>query len=164
MQSQIWASTIPLHITHPSSTDPYLIQVPRLSYLPLLLPRLTSFFGPCTSFSYEDILLKNLPVGLLFDLYQPELPWHLTLGDGPLFDIHDTYINSVKEVSCMASWNGLSNMLQADFIRNGTAKGIMSMSKENSTQLWNSVQDSVFISLGFLPALLPSLSLTDHRR
>ena len=37
-------------------------------------------------------------MGLLFDLYQPELPWRLELGDGPLFDIHDTYINSVKEV------------------------------------------------------------------
>jgi autophagy-related protein 5 len=64
----------------------------------------------------------------------------------------------------MASWNGLSDMYQADFIRNGTAKGIMSMSKENSTQLWNSVLDSGFISLGFLSALLPSLSLTVHRR
>lgn len=102
MQSQIWAATIPLHITHPSSPIPYLIQFPRLSYLPLLLPRLTSFFGPATSFSYEGILLKNLPVGLLCDLYQPELPWRLTLGDGPLFDIHDTFMNSVKEV-CLSA-------------------------------------------------------------
>ncbi|KAH8782494.1 autophagy protein Apg5-domain-containing protein [Hyaloscypha finlandica] len=129
MQAQIWDSTIPLHITHPSSPIPYLIQVPRLSYLPLLLPRLTLFFGPASSFSYEGIVLKNLPVGLLRDLYQPSLPWRLVLGSGPLFDIHDTFINSVKE---------------ADFIRNGTAKGIMSMSKENSTQLWNSVQDNDF--------------------
>ncbi|TVY45719.1 Autophagy protein [Lachnellula subtilissima] len=127
MQSQIWASTIPLHITHPSSATPYLIQIPRLSYLPLLLPRLTSFFGPASSFSYEGILLKNLPVGLLCDLYQPSLPWHLTLGNGPLFDIHDTFMNSVKE---------------ADFIRNGTAKGIMSMSKASSTSLWNSICDN----------------------
>jgi hypothetical protein len=59
---------------------------------------LTLFFGPASSFSYEGILLKNLPVGLLCDLYQPELPWRLALGDGPLFDIHDTFINSVKEV------------------------------------------------------------------
>jgi autophagy-related protein 5 len=80
------------------SPIPYLIQVPRLSYLPLLLPRLTLFFGPASSFSYEGILLKNLPVGLLCDLYQPTLPWRLVLGDGPLFDIHDTFINSVKEV------------------------------------------------------------------
>ncbi|PBP21732.1 ATG5 protein [Diplocarpon rosae] len=127
MQSLIWSSTIPLQIAHPSSPIPYLISVPRVSYLPLLLPRLTSFFGPCSSFSYEDILLKNLPVGLLCDIYRPELPWRLMLGDGPLFDIHDTFINSVKE---------------ADFIRNGTAKGIMSMSKENTNALWNSVQDN----------------------
>ena len=104
MQSQIWGSTIPLSITHPSSETPYLISVPRLSYLPLLLPRLTSFFGPASSFSYQDILLKNLPVGLLYDLYQPELPWPLELGDGPLFDIHDTYINSVKEVCLPVCW------------------------------------------------------------
>ncbi|RAL58556.1 hypothetical protein DID88_003332 [Monilinia fructigena] len=130
MQSLIWASTIPLYITHHSSNIPYLINIPRVSYLALLLPRLTSFFGEnVTSFSYEGILLKNLPVGLLCDLYQPELPWRLDLGDGPLFDIHDTFINSVKE---------------ADFMRNGNAKGIMSMSKEHSTQLWNSVQDNDF--------------------
>ena len=98
MQSEIWAATVPLHITHPSSPTPYLIRVPRVSYLPLLLPRLTAFFGPVSSFSYEDIMLKNLPIGLLCDLYQPELPWRLVLGDGPLFDIHDTFINSVKEV------------------------------------------------------------------
>jgi autophagy-related protein 5 len=109
MQSQIWGSTIPLHISHPSSETPYLIAVPRLSYLPLLLPRLTSFFGPASSFSYQDILLKNLPVGLLYDLYQPELPWRLELGDGPLFDIHDTYINSVKEVCCFCGCAGVEN-------------------------------------------------------
>jgi autophagy-related protein 5 len=100
---------------------------------------LTSFFGPATSFSYEGILLKNLPVGLLCDLYQPELPWRLTLGDGPLFDIHDTFINSVKE---------------ADFIRNGTAKGIMSMSKDHSTQLWNAVQDNDYTSFSRINSIL----------
>ena len=102
MQSLIWASSIPLYITHPSSTIPYLINIPRVSYLPLLFPRLISFFGEnVTSFSYEGILLKNLPVGLLCDLYQPELPWRIELGDGPSFDIHDTFINSVKEVSTL---------------------------------------------------------------
>ncbi|KAH8596384.1 autophagy protein Apg5-domain-containing protein [Bisporella sp. PMI_857] len=139
MQSQIWSSTIPLQIAHQSSPIPYLIQVPRLSYLPLLLSRLTTFFGPASSFSYQGILLKNLPVGLLYDLYQPELPWRLDLGDGPLFDIHDTYINSVKE---------------ADFVRNGNAKGIMSMSKDNSTRLWNSVQDNDFSAFHKINAIL----------
>ncbi|KHJ34702.1 putative atg5 protein [Erysiphe necator] len=148
MQSFIWGSTIPLCIRHDTSAIPYLVNVPRNSYLPLLLPRLNSFFRHnfggrgvkedanvnnkfvnATSFSYDGILLKNLPVGLLYDLYQPLLPWQLSLGNGPLYEMHDTFINSVKE---------------ADFVRNGTAKGIMSMSKENSTQLWNSVQDNDF--------------------
>jgi autophagy-related protein 5 len=98
MQSLIWAATIPLYITHPDSSLPYVIHAPRLSYLPLLLPRLTSFFGQASSFAHEGILLKNLPIGLLYDLYKPDLPWRLTLGDGPLFDVHDTFMNSVKEV------------------------------------------------------------------
>lgn len=97
---KIWSSSIPLHLTHASSALPYLISVPRQSYLALLLPRLSTFFGPeqeISSFAYEEIQLKNLPVGLLCDLYQPELPWRLTLENGPLFDIHDTFVNSVKE-------------------------------------------------------------------
>jgi hypothetical protein len=57
---------------------------------------------------------------------------------------------------------------KADFIRNGTAKGIMSMSKEHSTQLWNAVQDSKFCFRSFntirsfansiIPDILPLLS------
>lgn len=39
---------------------------------------------------------------------------------------HDAFINSVKE---------------ADFLRNGTAKEIMSLSKSDSTQLWKAVED-----------------------
>jgi len=38
---------------------------------------------------------------------------------------HDAFINSVKE---------------ADFLRNGSAKAIMSLSKDDSTTLWKSVQ------------------------
>lgn len=99
IQSQIWASTIPLYISHPESAFPYVVQVPRLSYLPLLASRLTTFFSlPFSSFEHEGIVLKNLPIGLLYDLYQPELPWRLTLGTGNSFDIHDTFMNSVKEV------------------------------------------------------------------
>lgn len=40
--------------------------------------------------------------------------------------MNDAFINSVKE---------------ADFLRNGTAKGIMSLSKEDSSGLWNSVHE-----------------------
>ncbi|KAL6716481.1 Autophagy protein 5 [Lecanora helva] len=111
-------------------------------------------------FSFEDVPLKwQYPLGLLYDLFsgaspfqasgpkehsasptedaEDGLPWRLTLhftewpeqalvrpdAEGKMH--HDAYINSVKE---------------ADFLRNGTAKGIMSLSKEDSTQLWNAVQ------------------------
>ncbi|KAI5462476.1 autophagy protein Apg5-domain-containing protein [Mariannaea sp. PMI_226] len=129
----LWNSRIPLHITHPSSpTTPFITSVPRFSYLALLLPRLSAFFdSPCSSFHFEDVQLRNLAVGLLVDLYRPTLPWRLIVNDGMGWDIADTFLNCVKE---------------ADFIRNGNANQIMKMSKEHTTQLWNSVIDNDYIS------------------
>ncbi|KAL8737790.1 MAG: hypothetical protein Q9181_001353 [Wetmoreana brouardii] len=178
LQDAIWDGSVPLDIRlSPSEcrvydqADPYLIQYPRLSYLPLLLPRLHAFFSSFLIdpnvrshegwFSYENVPLKwHYPVGLLYDLFsgaspaqasnsdrdehspprrQPSsLPWQLTLhftdwpgdqlvqpdAEGKV--LHDAFINSVKE---------------ADFLRNGTAKGIMSLSKDDSTQLWTAVQE-----------------------
>ncbi|KAL9590049.1 MAG: hypothetical protein Q9203_001153 [Teloschistes exilis] len=178
LQDAIWEGSIPLAIRlSPSEcrvydqADSYLIQYPRLSYLPFLLPRLRAFFAsflidPDVAshegwFSYEELPLKwHYPIGLLYDLFsgaqpahdgssnrgdrspsaqQPStLPWRLTLhfGDWPADQLvqpdaegkvlHDAFINSVKE---------------ADFLRNGTAKGIMSLSKNDSTQLWTAVQE-----------------------
>lgn len=114
-------------------------------------------------FSYDGVPLKwQHPIGLLFDLFSgnepvllddPDrkpgggngnsnntyaLPWKLTLhfGDWPGEQLipldfagkvhHDAYMNSVKE---------------ADFLRNGTAKVIMSLSKDDSTKLWQSVAE-----------------------
>ncbi|POR33058.1 Autophagy protein 5 [Tolypocladium paradoxum] len=129
----LWAAQIPLHITHPSSpTTPFIASVPRFSYLALLLPRLSAFFGAaCSSFHFEDVQLRNLAAGLLLDLYQPSLPWRLTVSDGVGWDIGDTFLNCVKE---------------ADFVRNGNANQIMKMSKEHTTQLWNAVVDNDYAS------------------
>lgn len=97
----LWNARIPLSITHSASpTNPFIVSVPRFSYLALLLPRLSAFFGtPCSSFHFEDVQLRNLAVGLLVDLYQPSLPWRLTVNDGVGWDISDTFLNSAKEVS-----------------------------------------------------------------
>lgn len=66
------------------------------------------------------------------------LPWRLTVhfSDWPDEELvrldaegmvmNDAFINSVKE---------------ADFLRNGTAKGIMSLSMEDSAGLWDAVRD-----------------------
>ncbi|KAF2263637.1 autophagy protein 5 [Lojkania enalia] len=155
-------------------SDAYLIQFPRLSYLGFLIPRLHAFFSdnliyPDVSsteawLSYEDVPLKwHYPLGLLYDLYsgaepaypedgtelkvhtteeeQGSLPWKLTVHfseypaehlvrlDAEGKYLHDLYINNVKE---------------ADFLRNGTGKTIMSLNKEDSTQLWDSVKQHDF--------------------
>ncbi|PGH03948.1 autophagy protein 5 [Blastomyces parvus] len=53
--------------------------------------------------------------------------------------IHDAFINSVKE---------------ADFVRNGTAKGIMSLSKEDSSGLWQAVQNHDFTNFHRISTIL----------
>jgi autophagy-related protein 5 len=98
--------------------------------------------------TYDDVPLKwHLPAGLLFDIYalssQPPdsplpLPFKLALHfssppNGPGTNLikpdpivlHDSFINSVKE---------------ADFLRSGTAKPIMSLSAADSKALWSSAQ------------------------
>ncbi|KAM3460896.1 hypothetical protein BB8028_0006g09920 [Beauveria bassiana] len=125
----LWDARIPLLITHPlAPTTPFITSIPRFSYLALLLPRLSAFFNtPCSSFHFEDVVLRNLPAGLLVDLYQPSLPWRLVVNDGVSWDISDTFLNAAKE---------------ADFIRNGNANQIMKLSKDDTTQLWHAVIDN----------------------
>ncbi|PVI01338.1 APG5-domain-containing protein [Periconia macrospinosa] len=154
-------------------SEPYLIQFPRLSYLGLLLHKLHAFFSESLIYpdaspaeawlEYENVPLKwHYPLGLLYDLYsgaepaQPSeplsgpslqegddevLPWKLTLhfSEYPVDQLvkldtegkhlHDLFIHNVKE---------------ADYLRNGTGKTVMFLSKEDSTQLWNSVEQHDF--------------------
>ncbi|KAF2759275.1 autophagy protein 5 [Pseudovirgaria hyperparasitica] len=193
--NQVWNGSIPLEIRLASEecrtydqSDPYLIQCPRVSYWPFLLPRIHSFFAtslinPEVSFSdgwlsFEDVPLKwQYPMGLLYDLYagtepfRPDTsapaaatptpeesneaeqsgalprpgssssstqPWklvlhftdwpqeHLVQLDDQGKHMQDAYINAVKE---------------ADFLRNGSAKVVMSLSKQDSTTLYSAVQD-----------------------
>ncbi|KAJ5748681.1 uncharacterized protein N7511_010377 [Penicillium nucicola] len=167
-------------------TDPYLISYPRISYLPSLLAKLRTFFSnsliePDSQphdgwFEFEGVPLKwHYPVGLLFDLYAgadpasktasrgdestekaSPMPWKLVVHfrdwpddelvrlDANGMVMNDAFINSVKE---------------ADFLRNGTAKGIMSLSKEDSSGLWRAVEDVDLPSFQRISSiLLPQLS------
>jgi autophagy-related protein 5 len=154
---------------------------PRISYIPLLLSRLHAFFSPWLIddpetiapdsgyLTHDGVPLKwHLPLGLLYDLYvlsvqdstadQPAVspvPFRLMLHYKPdsinanvnLIDpdpvrMHDFFINAVKE---------------ADFLRSGTAKPIMSLSAADSKALWSSTQDNdlaVFAKIH--QSLLPS--------
>ena len=136
---------------------------PRLSYLPLLLPRLYDFFAGFLIadasqidaysgyFTHETVPLKwHLPLGLLYDIHVfpglvgdlSPLPFKLVLHFDNAADnanqsltiitptpliLHDFFINSVKE---------------ADFVRSGTARPIMSLSTADSKLLWSSTQEN----------------------
>lgn len=182
LQKQVWSGSVPLDIRLATAdcrsyddSDPYLVQLPRLSYLPFVLARLHAFFkdslihpdvAPNEAWlSFEGVPLKwHYPIGLLYDLFSgaepikldvlPEdaapdsgspsspLPWRLTVhfSDYPgdqLIQLDaegrallDSYINTVKE---------------ADFIRNGTARTVMSLSKDDSDNLWRAVQTRGFM-------------------
>ncbi|EME80008.1 uncharacterized protein MYCFIDRAFT_31463 [Pseudocercospora fijiensis CIRAD86] len=141
--------------------------LPRLhaNFVPDLINPEVGFYDAWLSF--EDVPLKwHLPAGLLYDLFagvepfpldasskaevsksaNPEaeapasvecLPWKLTVHysdvpDGQLIQLdpdlramQDTFINAVKE---------------ADYVRNGTARTVMSLSKDDSDNLWLAVQ------------------------
>jgi autophagy-related protein 5 len=104
--SKLWKLSVPVYITHASSSAsassalPFVASVPRFGYLAFLLPRLAAYFGkPCSSFHHEDVQLRNLPAGLLVDLYRPQsLPWRLVVDEGEEWHIGDTFLNGAKEV------------------------------------------------------------------
>ena len=105
-------------------------------------------------FTYDGVPLKwHLPLGLLYDMYVmsvrdssdqttsgPLVPFKLILyfkhntastavnliSPDPI-TMHDSFINSVKE---------------ADFLRSGTAKPIMTLSAADSKALWSSTQET----------------------
>lgn len=196
LQSKVWSGSLPLEIKLAAAdcrtydeSETYLVQLPRLSYLAFILPRLHDFFTPSLIdpavsshdawFSFEGVPLKwHYPIGLLYDLYSgvepivlhpmprdedptsqtaadttarvAPIPWKLTIHYSELPAEHllqldvegrtmqDTFINNVKE---------------ADFIRNGTARTVMSLGKEDSDNLWIAVQNrrSMHMSTSFMP-------------
>ena len=86
-QQKVWEGCVPLEIRLASSecntynqSEPFLILCPRISYLPLLLPKLHAFFKQLLIneaaeahsgwFSFENVPLKwQFPTGLLYDIY-----------------------------------------------------------------------------------------------
>lgn len=142
------------------------IACPRLSYLPYLLPKLLDFFAPqlisdaasvsaeSGYFSFEAVPLKwHLPIGLLYDIYvlstsqtdvgrpaQQSLPFQLTLHFSPSSATDG--LNLINPVPTVVNDAFINSVKEADFLRSGTAKPIMSLSAADSKALWSSTQEN----------------------
>ncbi|KAG0379684.1 autophagy protein 5 [Mortierella sp. AD032] len=157
----IWEGLIPVQFTwDPTETqghstpEPFFVEVPRCSYLSLITNQISQHFAakrlgfsPDESemwFDYEGTPLKwHYPVGLLFDIHGLQaasmnnkttipLPWRVTvhfrnfpgeklIKDPTLKSCQDYFMSMIKE---------------ADYLRNGSTKKVMNMSKSDQTQLW----------------------------
>ncbi|KAI9729053.1 MAG: autophagy protein 5 [Chrysothrix sp. TS-e1954] len=169
LQRAVWNGSIPLQITLApeecrsyGQSMPYLVQYPRLAYLPTLLSRLHAFFvdvlinpevDSCEGwFEYEGVPLKwQHAVGLLYDLYsgadpvnsddtsgaiESPLPWNLTLQ---FTGRPSTQLIPLDAEGKIQHDVFINSVKEADFLRNGSAKAIMGLSMDDSTRLWEAV-------------------------
>ena len=169
LQKSVWDARLPLQIGLAASecrtfdvVDPYMIAWPRISYLPLLLPRLHSFFAndliaDATTidsgtgyFSYDGVPLKwHYPLGLLYDMYvlavhdtakddakRHALPFKLTLHFSS--ESHNVTMISPSPVVMHDSF--INSVKEADFLRTGNANPIMTLPESESKALWTSTQ------------------------
>ncbi|RPA83327.1 APG5-domain-containing protein [Ascobolus immersus RN42] len=179
IREKIWYGSIPTRIIlNPGesrvfdSADPFYIQLPRISYLPLYLPQILAFFTPFLInpsdatlanawLEFDSVPLKwHLPIGLLYDHitgrdpnteYEEhaddpgKLPWtlilHLRPEDYPSSHLLPYTGGGEKEREGAVQEVFMNSMKEADYMRNGSAKAVMSLSKEDSTTLWDSLVD-----------------------
>ncbi|KAI5838595.1 autophagy protein Apg5-domain-containing protein [Morchella snyderi] len=172
IRKAIWSGSIPCKILLDpgecrvfDDSDPYYLTIPRISYLPLFIPQIYKFFKhflidqevskeETAWFEFESVPLKwHWPVGLLYDLFtardpssrdvedeEHQLPWTLILHfrDYP----HKHLMRLDNPAACHDAWMNL--VKEADYVRHGSAKAVMNLTKAESTGLWDSLQSYDF--------------------
>ncbi|KAI9315603.1 autophagy-related protein 5, partial [Dichotomocladium elegans] len=88
-------------------------------------------------YEYQGQPLKwHYPIGLLYDLQGgAELPWRITIRfSGFPTDklLRNPSVESAQDMF-------MAMVKQADFLRHGTTKRVMNLSKSDQTQLWRSL-------------------------
>ncbi|KAI8881303.1 putative autophagy protein, partial [Backusella circina FSU 941] len=126
--------------------DPIHLEVSRCSYLPLITQKVQTLlvglgmkeelFQQVWYESNNSPLKWQHPIGLLYDLHTTtSLPWVLTLH----FENFPTDI-LLKNPSVDAMQDMFMSMIkEADFLRHGSAKKVMNLSKRDQSQLWQSI-------------------------
>ncbi|KAI5779475.1 autophagy protein Apg5-domain-containing protein [Geopyxis carbonaria] len=165
LRQAVWNGTIPCRIELDltecrvlESSEPFYLSIPRISYLPLFIPQIYRFFEPNIKsqsanpdtawFEFENVPLKwHWPVGVLYDLFtgrdpsaapendESSLPWNLTLHLQNYPVKHVMRLD--KPSACHEAW--VNSIKEADHVRNGNSKCFMSLSKTESTCLWESL-------------------------
>ncbi|KAM3586919.1 autophagy protein 5 [Umbelopsis sp. WA50703] len=164
----VWNGRIPLSITvneddaiyfgANETPAPILFELPRTSYLTVLTEEARDAFVAVGLnileaaseiwFEYQGIPLKwHYPIGLLYDTLciaesslnqksdSKPIPWSITIHfrnypstslfrDQSIATTRDFYMSMIKE---------------ADFLRHGSTKKVMNLSKSDQTQLWDSL-------------------------
>ncbi|XP_075676868.1 autophagy protein 5 isoform X2 [Dermatophagoides pteronyssinus] len=151
----LWDSTLPVAF-HLSDQDchsikipePYYSLVPRLSYFSLIIDKIAVYFSQFIDttnktsanlwLEYLDIPLKfNYPIGLLYDLYQPDiqLPWNITRFP------EDTIVRCNNRSSMESAF--LSSLKEADALKRREPI-VSTMPKKDHNQLWMAVVNHKF--------------------
>ncbi|KAA8905543.1 autophagy protein Apg5-domain-containing protein [Sphaerosporella brunnea] len=168
----IWEGSIPCKIELDSSEScvradvlPYFTKLPRLSYIPLYISQIFQFFEPWLDtkvasvdnawLEFEGVPLKwHWPIGVLYDLFigrdpsdtreedneEYRLPWSLILH----FENFPTK-HLMRAGSSQTFYDAWNNCLkESSSVRNGSAKTVMSLSKAESTKLWEGLVEHDF--------------------
>jgi autophagy-related protein 5 len=173
IRKRIWNGTIPVIIvldkneSRGSVTPFYLLRCHRTSYFPLYLPKVLAYFKKdlndpdlASSLSwwldFEDVPIRwNWPIGLSYDLMagvDPDAPaegyqpWTLTLH---YKNYPKDYILALGAGVWAEYW--LNQIKEACYIREGTAKSVMDLSKEDTSTLLKSVQHRKLYELRLCP-------------
>lgn len=143
----------------------YMVIARRLSYLPLYLPEILQFFKQRLNipqladsieswwFDFEGVPIKwNWPIGLSYDLLtnldpkqidtsyellaNAKLPWTLNLHNK---DYPTDYVLKLNNLNGM--WDHwLQQVKEAGYVRDGNAKAVMNLSKEDTTRWLGSAE------------------------
>ncbi|KAK9450471.1 autophagy protein Apg5-domain-containing protein [Limtongia smithiae] len=172
LRHRIWYGVVPMQIvlapdecTSFDNVEPFYINVPRISYIPLHFASITGYFRPYLRSSefaesvewwldFEGVPLRwNWPVGLLYDLYtgldptqaenldyDSHLPWTVVLHHSN-FPI-DTLLRLRSLQDVTDHW--VNSVKEADFIRRGNANTVMNLSKADSNDMWAGVEGHDF--------------------
>ncbi|KAI9262262.1 putative autophagy protein [Phascolomyces articulosus] len=150
ISKKIWDGKLPIQISlNPSEshslTEPIFIEAARCSYLPLVTEHLASIYNGLgidltntdVWYDYQGEPLKwHYPVGLLYDLSgSKDRPWRITVHfqDFP----NDILLKSPSVEAAQDIF--MAMVKQADFLRHGTTKRVMNLSKNDQSQLWESL-------------------------